>query len=68
LQLDDARSWIVLSEWNEFVWPGPDLRRVPGVDDSSVAYGMLPPNLFASIRDRFVALINSRAASQVRRT
>ena len=30
LQLDDARSWVVLSEWNEFVWPGPDLRRLPG--------------------------------------
>jgi hypothetical protein len=68
LQLDDARSWIVLSEWNEFVWPGADLRRVPGADDSSVAYGMLPPSLFASLRDRFVALVNSRAATQVRRT
>ena len=22
LQLDDARSWVVLSEWNEFVWTG----------------------------------------------
>jgi hypothetical protein len=21
LQLDDAGSWIVLSEWNEFIWP-----------------------------------------------
>lgn len=24
LNLDDASSWVVLSEWNEFVWPGPD--------------------------------------------
>jgi hypothetical protein len=68
LQLDDARSWVVLSEWNEFIWPGPDLRRLPGADESSVAYGMLPPRLFASIRDRFLALVNSRAATQVRRT
>jgi hypothetical protein len=22
LQLDDARSWVVLSGWNEFIWPG----------------------------------------------
>jgi hypothetical protein len=22
-QLHDARSWVVLSEWNEFVRPGP---------------------------------------------
>jgi hypothetical protein len=68
LELDDARSWVVLSEWNEFIWPGPDLRRLPGADDFSVAYGMLPPRLFAAIRDRFLALVNSRAATQVRRT
>jgi hypothetical protein len=30
LQLDDARSWVVLFECNEFVWPGPDPRRLPG--------------------------------------
>jgi glyoxylase-like metal-dependent hydrolase (beta-lactamase superfamily II) len=68
LQLDDARSWVVLSEWNEFIWPGPDLRRAPNADDSTVAYGMLPPRLFAAVRDRFLALVNSRAATQVRRT
>ncbi len=68
LRLDAARSWIVLSEWNEFVWPGPDLRRAPNADEASVAYGMLPPGLFATIRDRFLALVNSGAAGQVRRT
>ena len=68
LRLDAARSWVVLSEWNEFVWPGPDLRRAPNADDASVAYGMLPPALFATIRDRFLALVNSGAAGQVRRT
>ena len=26
LGLDDARSWVVISEGNEFVWPGPDIR------------------------------------------
>ena len=68
LGLDDARSWVVLSEWNEFVWPGPDLRRLPGADESSVAYGMAPPSLYAIIRDRFLALARSRAAARVRRT
>ena len=68
LQLDDARSWVVLSEWNEFIWPGPDLRRLPGANDSSVVYGMLPPRLFGAIRERFLALVSSRAATQVRRT
>ena len=68
LQLDDTRSWVVLSEWNEFVWPGPDLRRLPGATDASIAYGMLPPALFAVIRDRFLAIVNSGSAQRVPRS
>jgi hypothetical protein len=41
LRLDADCSWVVVSEWNEFVWPGPDLRRAPGGDERSAAYGML---------------------------
>jgi hypothetical protein len=26
LGLDDERSWIVLTEANRFIWPGPNLR------------------------------------------
>jgi hypothetical protein len=68
LGLDAERSWVVLSEWNEFVWPGPDLRRAPGGDENSVAYGMLPPSLFATIRDRFLARVAARTARRVTRT
>ena len=68
LRLDAERSWVVLSEWNEFTWPGPDVRRAPGGDESSVAYGMLPPGLFAIIRDRFLALMTARRARRVPRT
>ena len=68
LRLDDARSWVLLSEWNEFTWPGPDVRRAPGGDESSIAYGMLPPAFFAMIHDRFLALVKERQAQRVRRT
>jgi hypothetical protein len=68
LQLDDARSWVVVSEWNEFIWPGPDLRRVPGASDSSIAYGMIPPGLFSIIRERFLSVIKAHDANPVRRT
>src|SRR4051794_4524334 len=30
LGLDGARSWIVLTELNRFIWPGPDVRIAPG--------------------------------------
>lgn len=26
LGLDHERSWIIVSEGNDFIWPGPDLR------------------------------------------
>src|SRR5260221_420193 len=66
--LDMERSWVVISEWNEFVWPGPDLRRALGGDVRSVAYGMLPPGLFISIRDQFLALVRARHGGRVERT
>ncbi len=67
LGLDHGPPWVILSEWNDVVWPGADLRRVPGRDDGSVAYGVLPPALFAVIRDRFAALVRNRGAGPVPR-
>ncbi len=68
LGLDGSPSWVVLSEWNEFVWPGPDLRRLPNTDDSSVAYGILPPALFTVIRETFISLVKGKDVKQVSRT
>jgi hypothetical protein len=68
LDLDSDRSWIVLSESNEFVWPGPDLRRVPGLDPNAIAYGMLPPGFFAVVRQRFVELVRDGKSRRVSRT
>ena len=53
LDLDDDRSWIVVSEGNEFLWPGYDLRRRPGSDRYD--YGFLPPRLFDRVLKAFVA-------------
>jgi len=68
LGLDADRSWIVVSEGNEFLWPGPDLRPLPGADLSTVAYGFLPPRLFGLVRARFLALSRQRKAERVMRT
>ena len=68
LRLDDGRSWVVVSEWTEFVWPGPDLRRVPHGGDDSTAYGMLPPHVFATIQKEFLDLVKTQSALEVRRT
>ena len=68
LGLDAGRSWVVLSESNVFDWPGPDLRRVGDRDDSSVAYGFLPPKLFTEMRRRFIALETAAKSRRVPRT
>lgn len=53
LGLDHARSWAVVDEGNECIWPGYDLKRTATAKD--YAFGFLPPRLFDKIRDAFVA-------------
>ena len=65
LRLDDERSWIVLSESNRFVWPGPDIRPV---ETETGYFGALPPALFAEVKRRFVELARGRAHAAVART
>jgi len=67
LGLDGDRSWIVITELNEFTWPGPDLRPVPG-GDGSIAYGVLPPRLFNEVREQFLARARQRGAVRVPRS
>jgi hypothetical protein len=68
LGLDDNRSWIVLTDANRFIWPGPDLRpRIPG-DGASVAYGLLPAALFREVRDKLARAVEARLAGAVTRT
>jgi hypothetical protein len=68
LGLDGERSWVVISEANLFIWPGPDLRFLPGKGPESTAYGFLPPRFFRVVRDRFLAANRARRASTVTRT
>jgi hypothetical protein len=60
LGLDDERSWIVLDEINDFLWPGYDLRPIPGSKPERMEYGILPPRFFDHVREAFVALARAR--------
>jgi hypothetical protein len=68
LGLDDARSWVVLTEANRFVWPGPDLRPLRRGDAGSVAHGLLPFSLFDEIRLKFLAALKARVGHVVPRS
>jgi hypothetical protein len=68
LGLDDERSWVVLTEANRFLWPGPDLRPARQGGTRTVAYGQLPYALFEEIRQKFIAAIRARRAGVVQRS
>ena len=65
LGMDARRSWIMLDEVNEFLWPGPDLRPVARDRPGEFAYGTLPPRFFARMRARILELAQER---RLRRT
>ena len=65
LGLDDQRSWIILDETNDFIWPGPDLRPIkPG----KFAYGTLPPTLFRQMRDLILKAHHARQLDRIKRS
>lgn len=68
LGLDDARSWVVLTEANRFIWPGPDLRPAATGDLGSIAYGQLPRAFYLQLRARFVAVLKVGGAGAIART
>jgi hypothetical protein len=51
LGLDEDRSWVVVSEGDQFVWPGYDLRKIVGAD--RYEYGFLPPRFFNQVLNAF---------------
>ena len=53
LKLDTGRHWLRLDELNRFVWPGFDLRQIPGRE--AYAYGMLPAGLYDRLRRGILA-------------
>ena len=60
LGLDDDQSWIIVTELNRFVWPGPDLRPIGGEYPGRFAYGFLPEALFARVKAAVRAQIEAR--------
>jgi hypothetical protein len=54
LGLSGERSWVIVTEWNRFTWPGYDIRPVRG-REPSISHGFLPSGLFRQIRDALIA-------------
>jgi len=65
LGLDDAPSWVRVSEYNVELWPPPGLAIVPNTNE--FAYGFIPPALFEKIRSAFESALAAGLAKQVYR-
>jgi hypothetical protein len=56
--LDDAPSWIVTTEANAFIWPGPDVRPIPGRAPTTMIYGRIQDALLQQVASSY--LLNRR--------
>jgi hypothetical protein len=66
LGLDDAPSWIIVSEYNVDEWPNGGLAPLP--DRPSVfSYGFIPPRLFTQVKAGFLELYEKGRARGARR-
>ena len=65
LGLDDERSWIITTEVNRFIWPGPDLRSVPS---GGYSYGLLPGAMTQELITQVKANAQDRSLRIVPRT
>ena len=66
LGLDSARSWIIASDLNQFVWPGVDLKPIRR-ESRDYAYGTLPAALYREVRDSVLALAEAGRVRLTRR-
>ncbi len=68
LGLDDAPSWIVTTEANSFIWPGPDIRPVPGRTPTTMIYGRVPEGLLRQVARSYLANRDKQRSRLVPRT
>jgi hypothetical protein len=66
--LDERPAWIVTTEANAFVWPGPDIRPVPGRVPPVVVYGRAPAALTRKVVESYLANRTRQRARLVRRS
>jgi len=68
LGLDDEPSWIVTTEANAFIWPGPDIRPVPDRVPTTVIYGRVPNGLLRRVAQSYLANRDRQRSQLVPRT
>jgi hypothetical protein len=68
LGLDDLPNWIVTTEGNAFVWPGPDVRPVPDRPPGTMTYGEVSRPLLRQVAQSYLANRERQRTRLVART
>ena len=68
LKLDDERSWIIVDEVNQLIWPGPDIWPVSRNPESPAFYGVLPPKFFGMVKKLLIDVAQRKRMKFVKRT
>ncbi len=66
--LDDVPAWIITTEANAFIWPGPDVRPVPRRKPRTIVYGRVPHGLLAQVARSYLANRERQRSRVVPRT
>jgi hypothetical protein len=66
LGLDDEPSWIVTTELNRFIWPGPDIR--PAKGSETPLYGAIPARLFEQVKAQISGNAQAKQIAVTKRT
>lgn len=65
LGLEADRCWISAATLNRFVWPGLDLRAVPGRTPATSVYGLIPQVLLEAVKTVAMAELSKRVPGLV---
>lgn len=65
LGLSGDRCWISAATLNRFIWPGPDLRAVPGKHPPNSVYGIIPQILLDAVKTIAMAELSKRVPGLV---
>ena len=65
LGLDAEACWISLATLNRFVWPGPDLRAVPGRNPATCVDGYIPQRLLTAVKAIAMTELSKRISAFV---
>ncbi len=68
LELDAERCWIMVTELNRFLWPGPDVRPIQRGKELTPFYGTLPEKLFRPVLEAVIARAEAGALRAAKRS